>query len=257
MNAETSRVVMNLTETVYLPSQLKTVAAPQVALAGRSNVGKSTLVNTLGQRKGLAKISATPGKTRSLNFYHVRPGDFYLVDLPGYGYARCAKSEREKWATLIDVYLKDNPWLRAVVAVVDCRLPPQALDLDLLAYASGQAVPTLVVLTKADKCTQREREMRKKIWTDILGAPPLLFSGKTGLGREALWTTITDMALADREAGEDPGDMPPERQDTAGWRPPQASPVSASSRPEAGQAPAAPGVRPRKPRRRRGVRSKT
>ncbi len=251
MKPETSRVVMNLTETVYLPSQLKTVAAPQVALAGRSNVGKSTLVNTLGQRKGLAKISATPGKTRSLNFYHVRPGDFYLVDLPGYGYARCAKSEREKWATLIDVYLKDNPWLRAVVAVVDCRLPPQALDLDLLAYASAQGVPTLVVLTKADKCTQREREMRKKIWTDILGAPPLLFSGKTGLGREALWTTITAMALPDREAGDDCGDVSPDSRDTPELRPP------APFRPTAGQAPATPGVRPRKPRRRRGVRAKT
>ncbi len=256
MNAETSRVVMNLTETVYLPSQLKTVAAPQVALAGRSNVGKSTLVNTLGQRKGLAKISATPGKTRSLNFYHVRPGDFYLVDLPGYGYARCAKSEREKWATLIDVYLKGNPWLRAVVAVVDCRLPPQALDLDLLAYASAQGVPTLVVLTKADKCTQREREMQKKIWTDILGAPPHLFSGKTGLGREALWTTITTMALPDREA-ENPGEVPAEPEDTTERRSPEASPSLAPSRPKAGQTPAAPGVTPRKPRRRRGVRAKT
>ncbi|MFZ5813025.1 MAG: ribosome biogenesis GTP-binding protein YihA/YsxC [Thermodesulfobacteriota bacterium] len=247
---------MNLTETVYLPSQLKTVAAPQVALAGRSNVGKSTLVNTLGQRKGLAKISATPGKTRSLNFYHVRPGDFYLVDLPGYGYARCAKSEREKWATLIDVYLRGNPWLRAVAAVVDCRLPPQALDLDLLAYASAQGVPTLVVLTKADKCTQREREMRKKIWTDILGAPPLLFSGKTGLGREALWTAITAMAFSDREAGEKPGNVPAEQEDTTGGRSPGASPPLASSRPTPGQAPATPGVRPRKPRRRRGVRAK-
>ncbi len=197
MKPETPQVVMTLTETVYLPSQLKTPPAPQVALAGRSNVGKSTLVNKLGYRKGLAKISATPGKTRSLNFYHVLPGDFYLVDLPGYGYARCAKSERDKWAKLINVYLKDNPWLRAVLAVVDCRLPPQALDLDLLAYASGQGIRTLVVLTKADKCTQREREARKKIWEDILGAPPYVFSGKTGLGREALWTDITELALAE------------------------------------------------------------
>jgi GTP-binding protein len=257
MTPETPRVVMTLTGTVYLPSQLEPVPGPQVALAGRSNVGKSTLVNMLGGRKGLARISATPGKTRSLNFYHVRPGDFYLVDLPGYGYARCAKSEREKWATLIDVYLKDNPWLRAVVAVVDCRLPPQALDLDLLAYAAGQGVPAVVVLTKADKCTQREREAQKKIWTGILGAPPHVFSGKTGLGRQALWTTITALALPVREAGDEPGAVSSEREVAAGEQGPRESPASAPARPEAGPAPATPGVRPRKPRRRQGVRAKT
>lgn len=279
MKPETNPVVMTLTETVYLPSQLKTMPAPQVALAGRSNVGKSTLVNMLGGRKGLAKISATPGKTRSLNFYHIRPGEFYLVDLPGYGYARCAKTEREKWAKLIDVYLSNNPWLRAVMAVVDCRLPPQALDLDLLAYASGQGLPTMVVLTKADKCSQRERESQKRLWTDLLGTPPVVFSGKTGLGRAALWAEIARLvtpgdglpagaaALAGNDApaaGPDVADTPAPSVPPGGEKAapvPAAAPKKAARprKPATGPGTAAGGAKatPRKPRRRQGGRAKT
>lgn|GEM_PF-155703 len=258
MKPEIPQVVMTLTDTIYLPSQLKAVPAPQVALAGRSNVGKSTLVNMLGGRKGLAKISATPGKTRSLNFYHIRPGEFYLVDLPGYGYARCAKTEREKWAKLIDVYLADNPWLRAVMAVVDCRLPPQALDLDLLAYASGRGLPTVVVLTKADKCSQREREAKKRVWADILAAPPLVFSGKTGLGRAELWAEIA--RLATPGASSDAGFPHPAAEAGPG---PDPGPTDVPSSDPPGDASvsdpagAAPGVRIRTKPRRRTVRAKT
>ncbi|MEF3695864.1 ribosome biogenesis GTP-binding protein YihA/YsxC [Desulfolutivibrio sp.] len=256
MKPDTSPVVMTLTDTIYLPSQLKPVPAPQVALAGRSNVGKSTLVNMLGSRKGLAKISATPGKTRSLNFYHIRPGDFYLVDLPGYGYARCAKTEREKWAKLIDVYLTDNPWLRAVMAVVDCRLPPQALDLDLLAYASGQGLPTMVVLTKADKCSQREREAKKRVWADILAAPPLVFSGKTGLGRTALWAEIARLVLpGDAAARSLPAPAPEAEPGMCAAAASQDAPGPET--PEADQAKATPGVKIRTKPRRRTVRAKT
>jgi GTP-binding protein len=250
MKPETTPVVMTLTDTIYLPSQLRTVPAPQVALAGRSNVGKSTLVNMLGGRKGLAKISATPGKTRSLNFYHIRPGEFYLVDLPGYGYARCAKTEREKWAKLIDVYLADNPWLRAVLAVVDCRLPPQALDLDLLAYATGQGLPTMVVLTKADKCSQREREARKRLWADMLTVPPVVFSGKTGLGRAALWAEIARLVRPEMETA---AESPPPGEPAA----PEPDVPAAPEAMAAGPKPGDPGVKPRKPRRRLGSRVKT
>jgi GTP-binding protein len=260
MKPDTTSVVMTLTDTIYLPSQLKTVPAPQVALAGRSNVGKSTLVNMLGGRKGLAKISATPGKTRSLNFYHIRPGEFYLVDLPGYGYARCAKTEREKWAKLIDVYLANNPWLRAVLAVVDCRLPPQALDLDLLAYATAQGLPTMVVLTKADKCSQREREAKKRLWADMLTVPPVVFSGKTGLGRAALWADIARLVCPESETAEaapapSPATSPDDAAQAAATTPHDAAGPQAPG--SAGTTSGQPGVKPRKPRRRLGSRAKT
>ena len=111
----------------------------QIALAGRSNVGKSSLVNALARRKQLAKISATPGKTRSINFYRVAPDGFSLVDLPGYGYAKCSQEERKSWAKLIENYLTNTPTLKALALLLDCRIPPQALDRDLADFARGTA----------------------------------------------------------------------------------------------------------------------
>jgi GTP-binding protein len=199
MDIPQTRTELDLTllVTAYLPNQIPTIDAPQVALAGRSNVGKSTLVNCLAGRKGLAKISATPGKTRSLNFYQAQPAGYCLVDLPGYGYARCSKAEREKWGQLIEEYLKKTDQLRAVVALVDCRLPPQRLDVELVDWLRSRRIPVLVVLTKADKCSQREREAQKKQWRELAqpAVPPILFSGKTGLGREALCRVLSEIAL--------------------------------------------------------------
>ena len=117
----------------------------QIALAGRSNVGKSSLVNALARRKQLAKISATPGKTRSINFYRVAPDGFSLVDLPGYGYAKCSQEERKSWAKLIEYYLTNTPTLKALALLLDCRIPPQALDRDLADFARGHGIPLLPV----------------------------------------------------------------------------------------------------------------
>ena len=117
---------LTLLVTAYTPDQIPALDMPQIALAGRSNVGKSTLVNCLAGRKALAKISATPGKTRSLNFYQAEKAGFCLVDLPGYGYARCSRTERDQWSRLIEVYLKKTDRVRAVVSLIDCRLPPPA-----------------------------------------------------------------------------------------------------------------------------------
>ncbi len=141
-----------LEKTIYTIDQLGEMPLPQLALAGRSNVGKSSLLNKLTGRKNLAKTSSTPGKTRSLNFYRVSPEEFYLVDLPGYGYARCSKSERDKWAALITRYLRDNARLFGVIALLDSRLPPQALDIDLITYIKAQGIEVFPVMTKADKC---------------------------------------------------------------------------------------------------------
>ncbi len=188
-------ISLELEHTIYLTGQLKEFDLPQIALAGRSNVGKSSLINALAGRKKLAKISATPGKTRSLNFYRVAPLDYYLVDLPGYGYARCSKSEREKWGELINSYLTGCRELKALLLLIDCRLPPQKPDMELAAYARQHNMTTLPVLTKADKCTQRERSARASEWRAILESePPLLVSSVTGLGLDNLWKRLNALA---------------------------------------------------------------
>lgn len=174
----------------------------QIALAGRSNVGKSSLVNALARRKQLAKISATPGKTRSINFYRVAPDGFFIVDLPGYGYAKCSQEERKSWAKLIEYYLTEAPRLKALALLLDCRIPPQALDRDLADFARAHGIPLLPVLTKADKCTQVERAKRQQEWSRLLGVVvPLAVSSKDGRGVDALWADLRRMAQAEDEEG--------------------------------------------------------
>lgn len=183
-----------LEKTIYTLDQLIEMPLPQLALAGRSNVGKSSLLNKLAGRKSLAKTSSTPGKTRSLNFYKVSPEAFYLVDLPGYGYARCSKTERNKWAMLISTYLKNNPYLFAVIALFDSRLPPQALDMELVAYMQEQGVEVVPIMTKADKCKQHVRQTNQRAWQKILQSPqlPLLTSSHTGMNIDKLWQFCRD-----------------------------------------------------------------
>jgi len=195
---------LELERTIYLLNQLEEqiaeVGAPQIALAGRSNVGKSSLINCLGNRKKLAKISSTPGKTQSLNFYKVNPWDFYLVDLPGYGYAKVSKTERAKWAKLIDVYLEKNKWLRAVAVLLDARHPPQKNDIDLITYIQGKGVPVLPVLTKSDKTKQRDREEVRRQWALFLdNEKPLATSSQTGLGITQLWEVLREVAEAEED----------------------------------------------------------
>ncbi len=178
-----------LEKTIYTIDQLGEMPLPQLALAGRSNVGKSSLLNKLTGRKNLAKTSSTPGKTRSLNFYRVSPEEFYLVDLPGYGYARCSKSERDKWAALITRYLRDNARLFGVIALLDSRLPPQALDIDLITYIKSQGIEVFPVMTKADKCKQPVRHANQAAWQRLLGTekPPMLISSHSGMNIDKLW----------------------------------------------------------------------
>jgi len=183
-----------LEKTIYTIDQLGEMPLPQLALAGRSNVGKSSLLNKLTGRKNLAKISSTPGKTRSLNFYKVSPEEFYLVDLPGYGYARCSKTERDKWAALITRYLRGNARLFGVVALLDSRLPPQALDIELITYIKSQEIAVFPVMTKADKCKQPVRSANQAAWQRLLGTekPPLLISSHSGMNIDKLWQFFLD-----------------------------------------------------------------
>ena len=177
-----------LAERMSLPEAAYTA---QIALAGRSNVGKSSLVNALARRKNLAKVSSTPGKTRSINYYSVAPEGFWLVDLPGYGYARCSREEQKKWTELTEHYLTSCPTLRALALLLDCRLPPQASDQHLAAFAREQGLSVLPVLTKADQCKQREQASRQKQWSLLLdGVMPLVVSAREGRGLDDLWTAL-------------------------------------------------------------------
>ena len=163
---------------------------PQVAFSGRSNVGKSSLINTLLQRtrSKIAHVSAKPGKTQALNFYEVNT-QFYLVDLPGYGYAKVPEAMRDAWGDLIEWYLGESGEVRGVVHLVDARHQPTAHDLRMVEYLAKVALPTLLVLTKIDKLkrSERERSIKRALTTlDIAEAQLLPFSSKTGEGREDL-----------------------------------------------------------------------
>lgn len=205
MKEQTTQPLLTLEATTFNKIQLQTQLdllgdTPQIALAGRSNVGKSSLVNALANRKKLAKISSTPGKTRSINFYTVAPDGFALVDLPGYGYARCSQEERRSWAKLIEFYLSSCPTLKALALLLDCRIPPQALDRELADFARGRGVPLLPVLTKADKCNQLERNRRQQEWSRLLdGVLPLPVSAKDLRGVDALWGELRRRAADEDE----------------------------------------------------------
>jgi GTP-binding protein len=205
-----------LESTVYTWEQLADsplLACPQAALAGRSNVGKSSLINALAGRRQLAKVSASPGKTTSINFYRAQKQGFCLADLPGYGYARRAKAERRQWGELVHAYLRGHAALFALVLRLDCRLEPQEADLDLAAFAGSLGLPLLPALTKADKCNRREREARQRQWQALLpGSPPLLLAAgapsRARFGLEEFWEALCLMAppVKDAEAaGRAPG----------------------------------------------------
>ncbi len=174
---------------------------PQIAFSGRSNVGKSSLINTVlnRTRSKVARVSATPGKTQALNFYRVND-DFFLVDLPGYGYARVPDAIRKEWAGLIEWYLGSSGLVRGVVHLVDSRHPPTKHDLWMVQFMAKLATPTLVVLTKVDKLKKLERETSWARAMEALGmdeSQMIPFSAKTGEGREALLAALTDL-LGDR-----------------------------------------------------------
>ncbi len=165
---------------------------PEVAFAGRSNVGKSSLLNRLVHRKKLARVSNTPGRTREVNFFKIN-GQFVFVDLPGYGYARVSKERRAEWKPLIESYLRSSPQLRGIVELLDARHDPTADDLQMLDFLGELGVPTIVVLTKIDKLTPRERSMRASERVVQLGLDSdqvIPFSAVTGEGRDSLAEAI-------------------------------------------------------------------
>ena len=163
---------------------------PQIAFSGRSNVGKSSLINTLlgRTRKGVARVSGTPGKTQGLNFYRIN-GRFFLVDLPGFGFARVPDRVRERWKPLIEGYLARNDGPCAVVHLVDARRDPTEGDLKMLDYLAGLGLPSLISVTKIDKLSWEKRTKTIPALIHSLGLDPdqvIPFSSKTGEGRDEL-----------------------------------------------------------------------
>jgi GTP-binding protein len=191
--------MFKVTSSQYITSavslaQLPKAQFPEIAFAGRSNVGKSSLINALLGRRRLAQTSSTPGKTRMLNFFLVNEKLFF-VDLPGYGYAKVAKRLQNRWNLLVEPYIRQRKSLVGVIHLVDCRHKPTEADRQLGEWLDFYRVPTLMALTKADKLSKSKASLAQKEAQRILGREKsqcLLFSAKTGQGKAELWKWITN-----------------------------------------------------------------
>ncbi len=186
-----------LTMSAGFPSQFPADARPQIAFSGRSNVGKSSLINTLLGRKALARVSATPGKTITVNFYNV-DGKLYFVDLPGYGFAKRPAAEKAKWSALTDGYFVKNPnidRLSLVVQLIDSRIGPTNDDLMMIDFLRRSALPFLLVATKSDKLNTTERKHQEEsLRQSFPDVPVLFFSSLKKEGKEELRRYILDAA---------------------------------------------------------------
>jgi GTP-binding protein len=175
------------------PTQYPRQRLPEVAFAGRSNVGKSSLINTLVHRKNLVKTSGTPGKTRTLNFFVVN-GRFSFVDFPGYGYARVPREMQASWRPMVEAYMKHQDMLRAVVHIIDFRHTPSELDWQLRAWLLNKQVTVLTVATKTDKVKRNQRAAHEREIRRGLALPDdeplLLFSSHNHEGRLRLWQRL-------------------------------------------------------------------
>lgn len=180
------------------PQQYPAEELPEFAFAGRSNVGKSSLINTLVSRRKLVQTSSTPGKTRLINFFRVNDA-LMFVDLPGYGYARVSEEERRKWRPMIEQYLSSRENLKAVVLILDIRRTPNEEDAQLLNWLARREIASVLVVTKADKLSKTAQIKQLKIIAGALETDPdelVLFSAKSRQGRDVLWRILVDLASA-------------------------------------------------------------
>lgn len=176
-----------------ITSKLPENAFPEVAFAGKSNVGKSSLINGLLNRKSLARTSSQPGKTQTINFYKVN-GDLYLVDLPGYGYAKVSNEIKAKWGRMIENYLHGSKQLKAVFLLVDIRHEPSANDKDMYQWIVAQGYEPVIIATKLDKIKRSQVQKQIKILKEGLkllpGTQLIPFSAETKQGRDEIWNVI-------------------------------------------------------------------
>lgn len=182
-------------KSAVIPSDYPETNFPEIAFVGRSNVGKSSLINKLLNRKGLAKTSSTPGKTRLINFFLINK-DLVFVDLPGYGYAKVSKTERSSWIKMIDCYLSTSSRLKATVLIQDIRRDQTDMDRTMIELLHRYDVPVVLVLTKADKFSRNQQikrinEIKKSIPLDETEMIP--FSSTSGLGKDELWESLVKL----------------------------------------------------------------
>lgn len=186
---------------VGVSAQLTPSDLPEIAFSGRSNVGKSSLINRVLGRKALARTSATPGKTATINFYRLPV--MRLVDLPGYGYARVSGSEKRRWSELIEGYFDDDRDLRLVLQLLDIRHAPSRDDIQMLDYMVERQIPFVAVLTKADKLNKTQRAERlaafERELSDYEGVTVVPFSATTGEGAEVLREILLDVCSGEEE----------------------------------------------------------
>lgn len=191
---------VNLETVCGITSSLPQNCRPEIAFAGKSNVGKSSLINGLMNRKSLARTSAQPGKTQTINFYNINDA-MYLVDLPGYGYAKVSLSEKEKWGQMIERYLHESRQLRAVFLLIDIRHEPSANDKQMYDWICCQGYEPLIVATKLDKIKRSQLQKQLKLIRTGLGLGPetriLPFSAETKQGREEIWQVMDEFVLGD------------------------------------------------------------
>ncbi|CAJ1227463.1 ribosome biogenesis GTP-binding protein YihA/YsxC [Levilactobacillus zymae] len=182
------------------PSQYPTTGYPEIALVGRSNVGKSSLTNVLINRRSYARTSSQPGKTQTLNFYNVED-QLYFVDVPGYGYAKVSKAAREKWGQMIETYLTQRDQLKGVVSLIDARHAPTAADVQMYQWLAYYQLPTLIVATKSDKIARGKWNQTISQIKKTLGLPNadniILFSAPQKTGKDAVWQWIEQQAFGE------------------------------------------------------------
>jgi len=189
MKVTSSEIVISAVK----PQQYPEGDLPEIALAGRSNVGKSSFINKMLGRKALARISSKPGKTQTLNFYIINE-QLHFVDVPGYGYAKVSKKEREAWGKMIETYITSREQLRAVILLIDIRHPPTNDDMLMYDFLKHYDIPTIIVGTKADKIPKGKWQKHAKVIKDSLNMEKsdefVIFSSETGLGKDEAWKII-------------------------------------------------------------------
>jgi GTP-binding protein len=179
------------------PSQYPLPVLPEIAFSGRSNVGKSSLINTLLNRKRLVKTSSTPGRTQLINFFVVN-NVISFVDLPGYGYAKVPASVQKKWGPMIETYLLTRETLKGVVLIIDVRRTPGVEELQFIDWLSSFDIPAILILTKADKLSKAKQTKRQLAIAETLEVDKdnlILFSAKTGYGKNDVWDAVEKLAI--------------------------------------------------------------